>query len=111
MNISVESKEQSDVITVSGRVDSSASPELDATLKKHAEASKHILIELSGVDFMSSAGIRALVSSLRATAANSKKTVLVNPSPRVQEVLDLSGLNSIFSVYDTVDIADAIVTT
>lgn len=109
MNISVESRENNiAVITVSGRVDSASSSDLDNALKEHSETN-HIVLDLAGVDFMSSAGLRALVSAKRATAKDKKQTVLVNPSSRVQEVLDLSGLNSVFDTYDTVDIACAIV--
>ncbi len=101
MNREVDSREDVDIVTVSGRIDSSTSPELDSTLSEHAEARKHIILELSGVDYMSSAGIRAIVSALRTCNKHRRKLVLAHPSSRVSEVLQLAGLRSVFEIYDS----------
>lgn len=103
MEITVREFKHADVVTVSGRVDSSTAPKLDETLKglmddKH----HHIVLDLSGVEYMSSAGLRAMVSCLRRVKKGPRMgdLRLANPSKRVAEVLELSGLDEVFKVFD-----------
>ena len=101
MKINIDSRDKVDVITVSGRVDSNTSPELSETLADRAERRKHLVVELSEVDYMSSAGVRALVSALRSCDRNRRKLLLASLSARVAEVLELAGLRSVFEIYDS----------
>ena len=103
MEITTRQLKDVDVVTVSGRVDSRTAPKLDQVLKGLADNRRmHIVIDLAGVEYMSSAGLRALVSCLREV----QKPILggdlrlANPSQRVREVLDLAGLTQVFKVYD-----------
>ena len=101
LDISVESMKRVDLITVSGRVDSNTSPELDQALKQSMENGTHnIVVELSDVPYLSSAGLRALVSALRECKKKRGDVRIANPSERVSEVLSLAGLDSLFDVYD-----------
>ncbi|MCA9991966.1 MAG: STAS domain-containing protein [Ardenticatenaceae bacterium] len=87
-------------VTVVGRVDSSTSPQLDDKLKELADEKKsHIILDLSQVSFLSSAGLRAVVSSLRTSRKIGGNTILLNPSERVLEVLQLAGLDSVIDIY------------
>lgn len=101
MKIDIDSQDKVDVITVSGRVDSTTSPELSETLEERANGKKHIVLNLHGVDYMSSAGVRALVATLRTTDRHRKKMYLTQLSSRVSEVIDLAGLRSVFEIYDS----------
>jgi anti-anti-sigma factor len=49
---------------------------------------------------MSSAGLRAMVAALRECKKHRGDLRLANPSERMAEVLDLAGLDSVFSIYD-----------
>ena len=101
LNISVESLKRVDLVTVSGRVDSSNAPSLDSELKTVMNNGRHnIVLELSGVNYMSSAGLRAVVSALRECKRQGGDVRLANVSARVDEVLSLAGLNSIFQIFD-----------
>jgi anti-sigma B factor antagonist len=108
MQISTEESKQAVSIAVTGRVDSSTAPELENALKKLVEASKtRIVLDLKGVEYMSSAGLRAMVSTLKAVKRVSGDLRLACPSPRVEEVLRLAGLTSIFSIYSSRELAVA----
>ena len=63
--IKSKSTKDSTVVKVSGRVDSNTSPQLDTALQIHAEGGHNIVLNVHEVDYMSSAGIRALVSAYR----------------------------------------------
>ena len=100
--IKSESTKDSTVVKVSGRVDSNTSPELDMALQMYAERGHNVVLKVHEVDYMSSAGIRALVSAYRTTKKRGRELVLVHPSARVTDVLQLAGLTSIFIAYDNV---------
>jgi anti-anti-sigma factor len=55
---------------------------------------------------MSSAGIRSMVSSLKAAKSGGGDVRLARPSQRVKEVVELAGLTSIFTIYD--DLTEAV---
>ncbi len=103
MEITTREFKNVDLVTVAGRVDSSTAPRLDQTLKGLTDNRRfRIVLNLSGVEYMSSAGLRAMVSCLREVQ---KKTPagdlrLAEPSERVKQVLDLAGLDVVFQVFD-----------
>lgn len=100
MQIATKPLKRVEVITVSGRVDSSTAPEFERVLKETLEAGRHqIVLDLEKVDYMSSAGLRALVAALKTARRHSGDVRLANPSNRVSEVLQLAGLTSLFEVY------------
>jgi len=108
MEISTEELKQVSVMAVTGRVDSATAPELENSLKKLVEAAKtQIVLDLKNVEYMSSAGLRAMVSTLKAVKRVNGDLRLASPSPRVEEVLRLAGLTSIFSIHPTRDEAVA----
>jgi anti-sigma B factor antagonist len=105
LNITVTSMKRSTVVTVAGRIDSSNAAELDGTLKEVInDGTYNIVLNLSQVSYMSSAGLRALVSALRECKKHRGDVRLSAPSERVAEVLDLAGLTvaeaPLFQVYD-----------
>ena len=101
LQINQESHKRCELITVSGRIDSSSAPDFDQALKDTMNAGNHnIALELNGVSYMSSAGLRGLVSAMRECKKNRGKVVLANPSDRVNEVLELAGLATLFEIYE-----------
>ena len=107
MEIGIKEYKRCTVVTASGRIDSNTAPTFEEALKKVIEGEQfNLALELSGVEFMSSAGLRGAVSSLKACKSNGGGLVLVTPSKRVTEVLQLAGLTSLFAVFD--NITDAV---
>ena len=107
MEVGTTEYKRCSVVTVSGRVDSNTAPEFEETLKKVIEeGQRNVVLELGGVEFMSSAGLRGMVSSLKACKGSGGDLVLASPSARVSEVLQLAGLTPLFNVYD--DITSAV---
>jgi anti-sigma B factor antagonist len=81
-------------------VDSATAPDLENALKQLVETEKtQIVLDLKDVEYMSSAGLRAMVSTLKAVKRINGDLRLCSPSPRVAEVLRLAGLTSIFNIY------------
>jgi len=60
-----------------------------------AAQKKNCIIDLSGVTFMGSMGLRIFFSSAKSLGMEKKKLILLNPDPLVQEVLEASGITSV----------------
>jgi len=108
MQITTQEQKRVSIMSVSGRVDSATAPDLETELKKLVESDKtQIVLDLKDVEYMSSAGLRAMVSTLKAVKRVNGDLRLAAPSPRVEEVLRLAGLTSIFSIHPNRDEAVA----
>lgn len=105
LTINVEKLKRAVMITVEGRIDSTNASELDDVLKDTInEGSNSLVVNLSKVEYMSSAGLRALVSALRECKKKRGDLVISDPSARVSEVLELAGLTTgptpLFTIYE-----------
>ena len=107
MEISTKEMKRTSLVTVSGRVDSATAPDFEKVLHALVQSNRYqIIVDLKGVSYMSSAALRALVSSLKAAKSGGGDLRLAQPSERVREVIELAGLNVIFTVYD--DLVEAV---
>ncbi|MCE0483570.1 MAG: STAS domain-containing protein [Methylacidiphilales bacterium] len=63
-----------------------------------AARKKGAVIDLSGVTFMGSMGLRLFLSAAKALHRENKVVVLLNPQPLVREVLDASGIGDVVAI-------------
>jgi len=99
--VSVETMPRVDLIKVQGRIDSSSANDFEKQLTDITENDRYnLIVNLSGVSYMSSAGLRTLVKVKKACSKGRGDLRISAPSTRVKEVLDLAGLTSIFSTFD-----------
>ncbi|KAB2858581.1 MAG: STAS domain-containing protein [Anaerolineae bacterium] len=93
------------LLEVSGRVDSTTAGQLGEALNGTIDAGKsRVVLDLSKVDYMSSAGLREMVSALKRVQGmpgSGGYVRIANPSERVREVLELAGLDEIFKIFPT----------
>jgi anti-sigma B factor antagonist len=61
----------------------------------------NLVLDLGGVEYMSSAGLREMVRVLKRVKRGGGDLRIANPSERVKEVLELAGLDTIFEIYPT----------
>ncbi len=83
-------------IEVSGRVDTVTAPELAAGLK-FGDA-KSVVIDLADVPYMSSAGLRLLLTAHKTMLAMGGELQIANVQPSVREVLDITGFSDILNL-------------
>jgi|HigsolmetaAR201D_1030396.scaffolds.fasta_scaffold12377_2 anti-sigma B factor antagonist len=107
MDISIRQLQRVDVISLSGRLDASSSPELkreiDALLDK---GRARLVLDLTNLETLSSAGLR-VIADARKRARAFKLTDLeggdvriAGPSKYIREVLDLTGFSTMLQIYD-----------
>jgi anti-sigma B factor antagonist len=102
LEITVSEMKKVRLLEVSGRVDSVSADDLKAALEAALRAGyNQVVVDLHDVEYMSSAGLRELVSALKQANRQDGDLRLANPSDRVMEVLELAGLNTIFQVFPT----------
>ena len=66
-----------------------------------------VLVDLSGVTYLSSIGIRLLLWTAKAVIENAGKFVMLSPLPLVADVLDVSGMKNVIPIYSDYDAAVA----
>lgn len=95
------------VMTVVGRIDSETSPKLDAELTKLIGGNTKLVLDLKGVDYMSSAGIRAVVKAAQTSKNAGGALKLASAPESVQSILYTVGMLEKVNTYSTVDEAVA----
>jgi anti-sigma B factor antagonist len=102
MEIAEKMIEEVLIISVSGRIDTITSKDLDAILNEKIEGRiKKIIINLANVDYISSVGLRILLAALKKQKHNQGSLSLVSLQPFVQNVFKITGLNKVFQLFPT----------
>jgi anti-sigma B factor antagonist len=102
MEINTSEMKRVQLFEVIGRVDSNNANELGSALDEVVDDGKtNLVLDLGGVEYMSSAGLREMVRVLKRVKRGGGDLRIASPSDRVREVLELAGLDTIFEVYPT----------
>jgi len=80
-------------IGVTGEVDLANADELLAALQALMPASGDVILDLSGLEYLDSSGIRVLVNLVRPLSESGRSFVLTSPQPNVRRVLEIVGLD------------------
>ena len=100
----LEIKTQADkngVVTVilDGSIDAYSYSKLEEVFNKLLNQRQYkLVVDLTGVDYLNSAGAGVFIGTLGVTEENNGKIVLVNPQSAVRDVFDLLGLSKIFPI-------------
>lgn len=90
------------VVVISGRVDSDTAGIMDMELDKLISANRWVVLDLKNVEFLSSAGVRAIVKALK-TAKKSHHTVKLAAIPdHIAEIMKTLGMMDLMQVYPSV---------
>jgi stage II sporulation protein AA (anti-sigma F factor antagonist) len=88
------------VVTARGRLDGSTSQAFGARLETLAAKSEpRLVVDCSGIDFVSSAGLRVVLSVLKRVKAAGGMFALCAVQPPVREVLDITGFMGMLDVH------------
>jgi anti-sigma B factor antagonist len=100
------------VVAPEGRVDLSAASSIEESLNGLlGEGRAAIVIDFSGVTYMASAGLRVLILALRRARNIGGDVRLAAASTNVQQVLKMSGMETLFGVHETVPEAISVLKT
>jgi anti-sigma B factor antagonist len=86
-------------VVLSGRIDIAGAAQIDMPMSVVGGSKRHVVIDLSGVEFMASLGLRSVVLCGKAILSKRGKVVLLAPRPAVAEVITTSGVDELFQIY------------
>jgi anti-anti-sigma factor len=97
-------------ITLAGRMDILGVGQIETLFAGMCASPRmSIIVDLSQVDFLSSIGIRAIITNAKSVSLRSGNFVLFGMQPPVQHVLQVSGLDKALSISETFEDALAVI--
>ncbi len=108
MEITSQRYKHCDVLKIDGKVDSYTAPDLTKAIEDlNNESRFKIVLDLTNLEYMSSAGFRALLVGQRTCKRfNRGEIVLACVPKRIMDALELTGFTPLFKIYD--DITSAV---
>jgi len=102
MEISTQEFKHCNLIKVVGRVDSSTAPDFTKALDQSNDAGQYkLVVDMSELEYMSSAGFRALLATQRnCKRYNRGELVLAAVPERIREALELAGFTELFKTFN-----------
>lgn len=91
------------VVNLEGRLDVSVANEVEEGLAELIDEGGHIkvLLNMDGIEYMSSSGFRACISTLRKLNAKDGVLKICNIKPAVKRIFDVIELTSLFDIYES----------
>ena len=84
-------------LKLQGRLDTATAPELEAVLKASLDGITKLTLDMTGLDYLSSAGLRVLLYAQKTMAKQGEMTV-ANVNEAVLEVLEITGFADILTI-------------
>ncbi|MGW7052295.1 STAS domain-containing protein [Streptomyces sp. NPDC054887] len=105
LNVEVEIPDpDTAVMTVGGDLDFDTSTLLNHHLANQiAHGRRHLVLDLSGLDFIDSSGLNVLVKANRETRLANDHLYLVAPAPAVRRLLEITGMSAVTPTCATVE--------
>ncbi|MBD9378644.1 STAS domain-containing protein [Pseudoxanthomonas sp. 22568] len=95
-------------VVVAGRLDTHTYEDLDEALAPLMTTQLHSLVlDLSQLEYISSAGIRSIFKARKTLAAHGGKVLVVNPQPQIQKVFDVVKAVPLNDIFGSTAEADA----
>ena len=92
------------MIAIQDTLDAPGTMDIEESLFAHlAGHGGPVIIDLSGVTILSSYGLRMLLRIAKELKANGGMLHLAGPAPRVMEIIELSGCDTVFPIHATLD--------
>ncbi len=102
LSLETDNTQSTSVMKVKGRVDSDSAPELETALTKLLNDGRNkIVLNLQNVDFLSSAGLRAIVKAYQGAKKSGGDLRLASVSEPIEVILRTVGMMQMLKMYPT----------
>lgn len=102
MNTEVKNENGISTIAVSGSVDALTAADLSNVISGQiSEGNVRLVLDLTRLEFMSSAGLRTLLGAVKESRSNGGDLRIASSNPGIDKVLKMSGFNNIAKVFTT----------
>ena len=96
LNITKTQNEGNLTVKLAGRLDTTTAPDLESQLKDGIESVKDLVLDFKDLDYISSAGLRVLLSLQKIMNAQGSMK-LINVGEVIQEIFDVTGFSDILT--------------
>lgn len=101
----IELEQKGNLLKISGRIDSITSPEIERKLNELlGTGMRTVLIDLSSVNYISSAGLRVFLTVQKQLVKASGEIVFIGVGKSVYEIFDLGGFSQLFKFFDSLEL-------
>ena len=97
MTIEIKRKAEETIIELVGRLDTTTAPALDKTINEDIGETKNLVLDIKGVEYISSAGLRVLLSAQKKLQKIGSMKV-INVCETVMEVFEMTGFADILTI-------------
>ena len=98
LSITKNVNDQTLTADIAGRIDTATSPELDSGIKSSLDGITKVILNFEQVEYISSAGLRVLLSLHKTMSANDGELVISKPTEMVSEVFEVTGFSDILTI-------------
>lgn len=97
MTIDKMIEEKKLTITLTGRLDTTTAPQLETELKQNISGVEALILDLSGLEYLSSAGLRVLLSAQKVMNRQGSMTVK-NVNEIIMEIFEVTGFVDLLTI-------------
>ena len=102
----INSKEENGIVSISikGRLEADSSPEAEKVVREVLKGpTTRLLFNLSALEYLSSAGLRVVLTAAKEMKRRDGKIVLCSLNEFVKEIFEVSGFQSLIPIADSVE--------
>jgi anti-anti-sigma factor len=99
MQITTRTSKDISIVAIAGSLDSTTAPEAQKAIDTVVAGAKKVALDFSGLDYISSAGLRVLLGAAKKLKASGGTLGMFGLNQSVREVFEISGFLAILSVY------------
>jgi anti-sigma B factor antagonist len=104
LKVSIDKHNSAVIMKIEGEVDLYSSPEVrEPLLRLIDDKTPIIIVNMENVEYIDSSGIATLVESLQKIGEYAGKLKLLNPNENVRDVFELSNLDKVFEIHDSIE--------
>ena len=92
MTINVERDYELVILEITGRLDTTTAPNLDTVINELSEDTKELILDMGGLEYISSAGIRVVLSAYKKMMSNQGIMRITKANEMVRDVFEMTGL-------------------
>ena len=102
MEITTATRDGAIILSVAGRIDTATAPALELAINKEIDGgNRKILLNFSAVTYISSGGLRVLLSTAKKLRGPEDKFGLCCLAQEVNQILKLAGFTTIFTIFSS----------
>jgi anti-sigma B factor antagonist len=98
MSVEIVAAETADVVRITGSIDAKTAPEIGLALQPALGGTRDVVVDFTGVGYVSSAGLRLLLVMYRKMQAESRRLVLAAVKDDITQVMSHTGFLPFFTI-------------